>query len=83
MEGNSLERCFISERLPEGESSVFARIRHRQPLQKATAVVTGSRVEIRFETPQRAIAEGQYAVLYDDRVCLGGGVIESKERIGR
>ena len=70
---------FISAELPEGESRVLARIRHRQPLQKATAIREGAKVKVIFDQPQRAVAEGQYAVLYDDRVCLGGGVIESKE----
>ena len=71
---------FISEELPEGESRVLARIRHRQPLQRATAFRRGKQVKISFDKPQRAVAEGQYAVLYQDRVCLGGGVIESKEQ---
>ena len=70
---------FISEQLPEGESRVLARIRHRQPLQQATALRAGKEVKITFDKPQRAVAEGQYAVLYQERVCLGGGVIESKE----
>ena len=70
---------FISRTLPEGESRVLARIRHRQPLQAATAIREGEKVRVLFDRPQRAVAEGQYAVLYDDRVCLGGGVIESKE----
>ena len=70
---------FISEQLPEGESRVLARIRHRQPLQQATALRVGKEVKITFDKPQRAVAEGQYAVLYQERVCLGGGVIESKE----
>ena len=70
---------YISEELPEGESRVTARIRHRQPLQKATAIREGRRVTVVFDKPQRAVAEGQYAVLYLERVCLGGGVIESKE----
>ncbi|MBP5404455.1 MAG: tRNA 2-thiouridine(34) synthase MnmA, partial [Clostridia bacterium] len=35
---------FISERLPEGESEVLARVRHRQPLQKAVALVEGKKV---------------------------------------
>ena len=72
---------FIADRLPEGESRVLARVRHRQPLQHATAKVEGDKVTVTFDKPQRAIAEGQYAVLYDDRVCLGGGVIESKQPI--
>ena len=70
---------FISEELPEGESRVLARIRHRQPLQQATAIRTGSKVKVVFDQPQRAVAKGQYAVLYQDRICFGGGVIESKE----
>lgn len=72
---------FIADRLPEGRSEVLARIRHRQPLQKATAIVEGDKVTVRFDSAQRAVAEGQYCVLYDGRVCLGGGVIESKEPI--
>lgn len=70
---------YISMELPEGESKVTARIRHRQPLQAATAIREKSRVTLIFDKPQRAVAEGQYAVLYRERVCLGGGVIESKE----
>ena len=74
---------FIADRLPEGESRVLARIRHRQPLQKATALVQGDRVQVTFDEAQRAVAEGQYCVLYDERVCLGGGVIENKSPIKR
>ncbi len=71
---------FISTELHEGESRVLARIRHRQPLEQATAFREGKKVKVTFDRPQRAVAEGQYVVLYQDRVCLGGGVIESKER---
>jgi tRNA-uridine 2-sulfurtransferase len=55
-----------------------ARVRHRQALQDcAVRDLDGQRVEIRFERAQRALAAGQYAVLYDGEECLGGGEIEA------
>ena len=68
------------------EFDCLVRIRHRQPLQRAKAFVLKEgeavkSVRVEFEIPQRAIAKGQYAVLYRDRVCLGGGVIGKSEKI--
>ncbi len=67
---------FIPEPLADGSYSVEARIRHRQPLQKAQAIFTSGRLTLEFEQKQRAVAEGQYAVLYINEYCIGGGVIE-------
>jgi tRNA-specific 2-thiouridylase len=37
---------------------------------------SAERLALRFDAPQWAPTPGQYAVLYDGDVCLGGGVIE-------
>ena len=52
------------------------KIRYRQPEQWATVMQTGEdELQIRFDTPQRAVTRGQAAVLYDDDVVVGGGTI--------
>lgn len=66
---------FITERPAESRFRCTARIRHRQPEQHAVAAVEGDGVSVVFDAPQRAAAEGQYAVLYIGDICLGGGSI--------
>ncbi len=61
--------------LPDG-ARVTARIRYRHGGAPATVHAReGGAVELRFETPQAAIAPGQLAVLYDGERCLGGAPI--------
>lgn len=63
-------------RLKNGESmDVMARIRYRQPLEKATLYQFENAFYIEFENPQSAIAEGQFAAWYKDEELLGSGVI--------
>jgi tRNA-specific 2-thiouridylase len=52
-------------------------LRYRQPEQPASVSVRpdGS-AWIEFEAPQRAATPGQFAVLYQQGRCLGGGVVE-------
>ncbi len=67
---------FITEKVVEGKK-YMARIRHRQPLQECVATYLDAKtLKIDFSAPQRAIASGQYCVLYDDDVCMGGGIIK-------
>ena len=70
---------FINEKFPDGKYEVEARIRHRQPLQKAIMEIRGEKAHFVFEKKQRAVAEGQYVVPYIGEVCLGGGVIDKRE----
>ena len=58
-----------------------AKMRYRQPEQGVRVERTGeTSLTICFDEPQRAVTEGQYAVLYDETQCLGGGVITSSFR---
>ena len=51
------------------------RIRYRQPLQDATVVMRGNGMYILFDSPQRGITPGQFAVWYDGDEMIGSGVI--------
>lgn len=62
--------------LAEGATmEVMARIRYRQPLQKATLHQFEKGMYIAFEEPQSAITEGQFAAWYIGDELVGSGVI--------
>ena len=62
--------------LRTGDSlEVLARIRYRQPLQKATLFNTQEGLYITFEESQSAITPGQFVAWYLDNELLGSGVI--------
>jgi len=63
---------------PDLPQRLAAKVRYRQAdqLTDITPAANGGYV-LRFEQPQRAVAPGQYACLYDGQVCLGGGRIEA------
>jgi len=62
--------------LENGEvRDVEARIRYRQPLQKALLHKTEEGLYVSFDEPQSAISEGQFVAWYDGAECLGSGVI--------
>ena len=54
---------------------VLARIRYRQPLQKAILYKVDSGLYVAFENPQSAITEGQFVAWYLDDELVGSGVI--------
>nr|WP_262914443.1 tRNA 2-thiouridine(34) synthase MnmA [Winogradskyella sp. MH6] len=62
--------------LNEGETmDVMARIRYRQPLEKATLHKVASGLYVEFENKQSAITEGQFVAWYNNDELLGSGVI--------
>jgi tRNA-specific 2-thiouridylase len=54
---------------------VEARIRYRQPLEKATLHKVESGLFVAFENKQFAIQEGQFVAWYQHEELLGSGVI--------
>ncbi|MDF1528788.1 MAG: tRNA 2-thiouridine(34) synthase MnmA [Sedimenticola sp.] len=68
---------WVAGSAPEMPLECLARIRHRQPLQKChIAALENGHVQVHFEQKQRAVTPGQSIVFYQDRFCLGGGIIE-------
>jgi tRNA-specific 2-thiouridylase len=62
--------------LKSGESmDVEARIRYRQPLEKATLHQFKDGLYVAFKNKQSAIQEGQFVVWYKNEELLGSGVI--------
>ncbi|WP_413533877.1 tRNA 2-thiouridine(34) synthase MnmA [Empedobacter brevis] len=62
---------------PVETMEVMARIRYRQPLQKAILHKAENGMYVEFENPQSAITEGQFCAWYIDDELLGSGVINN------
>jgi len=61
----------------EGKMRVDAKIRYSQSQSPAYAEQTGDdEITLTFDTPQRAPARGQSAVMYDGDTVVGGGIIQ-------
>lgn len=62
--------------ISNGETlEVRARIRYRQPLQKARLYQTKEGLYVLFDTPQSSITSGQFVAWYQGNELLGSGVI--------
>ncbi|MFL2594185.1 MAG: tRNA 2-thiouridine(34) synthase MnmA [Flavobacteriaceae bacterium] len=61
--------------VPHEPIQVWARIRYRQPLAKATLHPTSTGLYLVFDQPQSAIAAGQFAAWYLKDELIGSGVI--------
>lgn len=69
---------WIAGSAPAGPLRAQVKIRHKHEAAPATLLPTAdpTRVEVRFDEPQRAVTPGQAAVFYDGEEVLGGGWIE-------
>ncbi len=69
--------------LAKPKAKVFtctAKTRYRQADQACEVTVgEDSHISVTFEQAQKAVTPGQFVVLYQDTLCLGGGVITSSE----
>ena len=78
----ALDLNWVSGTPPHCNWVYSAKTRYRQKDAPCTMVATGAeRCVIEFAEPQWAVTPGQSVVLYESQVCLGGGIIESAERI--
>jgi len=68
---------WISGTAPACHRVYSAKTRYRQDDAPCTiAAVDARRCEVDFAEPQWAVTPGQSVVIYESRVCLGGGIIE-------
>jgi tRNA-specific 2-thiouridylase len=68
---------FISGNKPKLPLTTSVRIRYHQEKQEASVQESPKGYLIKFKNPQNAIAVGQSAVLYNQEICLGGGIISA------
>jgi tRNA-specific 2-thiouridylase len=73
----SNEFRWITNEPENKEFECTAKFRHRQPDQKVkVTILDNKKIKITFNKKQRAITPGQWAVLYNEDICLGGGIID-------
>lgn len=74
---------WIAGQAPAEEFECSVKVRYRQADQPCRVYIrTNDDLEVQFLTLQRAVTPGQYAVFYNDEVCLGGGVIATRASLG-
>ena len=73
----AIDLSWVSGRSPHAHWVYTAKTRYRQP-DAACEIETidARKCEVAFAEPQWAVTPGQSVVIYESKVCLGGGIIE-------
>lgn len=73
---SAADLTWISDEMPHCNWVYAAKIRYRQPDAPCSITYLGSdKCDIEFAQPQWAVTPGQSVVVYESKVCLGGGII--------
>ncbi len=76
------EMHYISGDTPAAAFRTTAQIRYRARAVEVTVTpLVHQKVHVRFASPQRDVTPGQFLVLYDGEMVLGGGVICKAQRL--
>lgn len=71
---------FLPFDILQSDIKVKAKLRYSQKESECTIhPIDESNVLLEFDTPQRAVTEGQSAVFYDGQYCIGGGIIKNQK----
>lgn len=69
---------WLGDAMPTKPFTCTAKFRYRQKDQSVTIHPQLNQTwKVEFHEPQRAVTPGQSVVLYQDELCLGGGIIDS------
>ena len=78
---DAIDMHWIAGASPSLPAMFGAKTRYRMPDAACTVSATASGLRARFDAPQWAPTPGQYLVLYDRDVCVGGGVIAAPSEV--
>jgi tRNA-specific 2-thiouridylase len=81
-EVDAIEMHWIAGAAPDLPARLGAKTRYRMPDAACEFSVSEAGARAVFDVPQWAPTPGQYLVLYDGDVCLGGGVISAAHDAG-
>jgi tRNA-specific 2-thiouridylase len=69
---------WIFEEAPNNVENLLVQVRYKAaPSSASIKQISSSEIEVQLHEPRINVTPGQWAVFYDDEICLGGGIILS------